>query len=124
MRTREDFVRYAAPIVHETLGVWSAANRQPRYPAWEIAPDWMKEATYESVTFVLDHPGSSDSLHHDQWMQKKIEDGWVWGPVKDGDKKTHPMLVAFEDLPIFERKKDALVKALVLELYRQEGEPA
>ena len=46
-------------------------------------------------------------------MQEKINDGWVYGEVKDAEKKTHPCIVPFEELPEFQQKKDALFCAIV-----------
>lgn len=46
-------------------------------------------------------------------MKEKIEDGWVYGDEKDTEKKTHPCLVPYEELPEFQKKKDALFQAIV-----------
>jgi hypothetical protein len=42
-----------------------------------------------------------------------IKDGWVYGEVKDAEKKTHPCLVPFDQLPLFQQKKDKLFCAIV-----------
>jgi len=39
-------------------------------------------------------------------MKMKASQGWVLGPVKDFEKKTHPDMIPYEDLPEVERKKD------------------
>jgi hypothetical protein len=46
-------------------------------------------------------------------MKDKLEAGWVWGPVKSSENKTHPCLVPFEELPEFQKKKDKLFCAIV-----------
>ena len=28
-------------------------------------------------------------------MKQKTDEGWVWGPFKDAEKKTHPCMVPF-----------------------------
>jgi hypothetical protein len=46
-------------------------------------------------------------------MEDKIKDGWVYGETKDAEKKTHPCLVPFHELPEFQQKKDKLFCAIV-----------
>lgn len=111
--TRPDEIDKIARTVHEALRAWSAANGQTPYPAWSKAQKWMKQSTLESVEFVLANPDAPPSAQHDQWAAQKKRDGWAYGPEKDPAKKTHPMLVAYADLPEFERRKDALLNAVV-----------
>jgi len=55
---------------------------------------------------------------HDIWAQQRFDDGWSAGPKRDDAKKTHPCLVAYEDLPEDEKVYDRVaamqtVKAIV-----------
>ncbi|MEL6861293.1 MAG: RyR domain-containing protein [Pseudomonadota bacterium] len=102
--------------VHEGVRAWSAAHGQADIPAWDKAPDWMKASTQESVQFVQANPQADAGAQHEQWMAQRLADGWTYGETRDDDAKHHPMLVPFEDLPEFEKKKDALVCAIVLAL--------
>jgi ryanodine receptor 2 len=43
---------------------------------------------------------------HDIWGQRRIRDGWTYGPTRDDAKKEHPCLVPYEDLPESEKKYD------------------
>jgi hypothetical protein len=124
MRTRAEFVEFASPLVHEAISAWGVANGQPAYPEWEHAEAWMKDATRASVTFVLDNPDAPVSSHHDQWVEKKIADGWTFGETKDPENKRHPLLIDFADLPEVEQRKDELLRSLVLQLWRQENDSA
>lgn len=103
-------------VVHEALRAWAAGNNQKPSPSWSRCAKWMREATYESVAFVLNHPEAPASAQHDQWMDKKRRDGWSYGATKSGVSKTHPMLVPYDQLPLVERRKDALVRRVVLAL--------
>jgi hypothetical protein len=47
------------------------------------------------------------------WCRSKVADGWVFGPVKDADAKTHPCLVPYDALPREQQRKDALFVAVV-----------
>lgn len=36
---------------------------------------------------------------HEVWAHKKIQQGWLFGPVRDNEKKRHPLLIPYEQLP-------------------------
>lgn len=43
---------------------------------------------------------------HEVWAQKRMAEGWRYGPRRDEDKKTHPSLVPYKDLPESEKEYD------------------
>lgn len=43
---------------------------------------------------------------HDVWAAGRIAEGWTYGPAKDSEKKTTPLLVAYSDLPDEEKAYD------------------
>lgn len=44
---------------------------------------------------------------HDRWMEDLVRDGWTFAPgPKDAQRKTHPLLVSWEELDDPEREKD------------------
>ena len=60
---------------------------------------------------------------HDTWAQQRIREGWRWGPRKDDQEKTTPLLVPYEELPEEEREYDRMtarqtIKQLMLHGYR------
>ena len=46
-------------------------------------------------------------------MREKLNNGWVYGDEKNADKKEHPCMVLYNDLPEEQRMKDKLFKAVV-----------
>jgi hypothetical protein len=54
---------------------------------------------------------SPEALHNDWW--KAYEDmGWVYGEMRDKEKKTHPDMVPYDQLGQLEQDKDAVFVAL------------
>lgn len=43
---------------------------------------------------------------HEVWAESRIKEGWSYGPSRDDKQKTHPCLVAYEDLPDNEKAYD------------------
>lgn len=102
-----------ARVVHEAVRGYKAGLGEDALPGWDEAPDWQRESTRAAVQFRLAHPDPAPAAQHDQWMREKQAAGWRWGPDKDLDAKTHPLLVPYDRLPDTERRKDALIAAVV-----------
>ncbi|WP_339743736.1 RyR domain-containing protein [uncultured Rubinisphaera sp.] len=63
--------------------------------------------------------------NHDIWASGRIQEGWNYGPKRDDDKKEHPCLVPYNDLPESEKEYDRktaieVLKAIVAMGYRVE----
>jgi len=41
---------------------------------------------------------------HEVWAAERMKEGWTWGPVRSDERKEHPCLVPYEELP--EQEKD------------------
>lgn len=82
-------------------------------PTWEDAPDWQRQSAMNGVRFHMANPGAGPSGSHENWMNEKLDAGWRYGPVKDPEKKTHPCLMPYGDLPVEQRLKDSIFVAIV-----------
>jgi hypothetical protein len=102
-----------ARICHQANKAWCQANHDFSQKDWDEAEEWQQDSAISGVEFRLDNPDAPASAMHDNWSKEKIADGWVYGEVKDTEKKTHPCLVPFEELPLFQQKKDKLFSAIV-----------
>lgn len=110
MSTKNEFTAKAA---HEANKVWCEANEDTSQQHWEDAQDWQRESAIKGVEFRLANPDAKEDAQHNAWMEDKILNGWIYGEVKDADKKTHPCILPFEKLPEFQQKKDKLFCAIV-----------
>lgn len=102
-----------ARVLHEVLRAHNAAHGDHSLPPWESAHDWQHAASLNAVAFHRANPDASPAATHDAWVADKEASGWVYGPVKDSEKRTHPMMVPYEDLPAHEQAKDHIAAALV-----------
>lgn len=112
-RLDEAAVARIAEVMHEAVRAWQKANGQKPSPSWARAPKWMKDSSVASVAWRASNPEAPASAQHDQWLQQKKADGWKFGKAKDAVKKTHPMMIPYAQLPEFEKRKDALVNAVI-----------
>lgn len=62
----------------------------------------------DGIRFQLENPKCTPEENHNNWMKMKIKQGWVFGKVKDFEKKTHPDICPYGELPEVERKKDEI----------------
>lgn len=108
-------IEQLAEIIHESNRNYCAVHGDLSQKPWTEAPDWQKDATYKQIQAHFDNPNLPASWSHDSWMKEKIDVGWVYGPVKDGNAKppTHPDLVPYEQLSPIAQGKDYLFAGIV-----------
>lgn len=103
-----------AMAAHEVNRAYCAALGDKSQLSWSEAPEWQRSSARDGVRFVLANPDAPVSATHDAWSEAKIADGWSWGVAKDPEAKTHPCLVAFDQLPPAQQAKDYIFRAVVL----------
>ncbi len=106
-------VEAIAKVTHQANKAYCEALGDTSQKEWESAPDWQKESARKGVIFHLDNPDASPSASHESWLKEKEAAGWKYGEVKDEAAKTHPCYVAYDELPLQQRIKDYLFKAVV-----------
>lgn len=106
-------IREIAAVCHEANRALCTEQGDFSQPVWNDAPDWQVDSAILGVEFHVSNPEASDSASHDSWSAQKVADGWVYGEIKDPEAKTHPCLVAFEQLPPEQQVKDALFRSIV-----------
>ncbi|MBW7953033.1 MAG: hypothetical protein H3C56_10915 [Chitinophagaceae bacterium] len=106
-------IKTIAMACHEANRVWCMSNGDYSQKHWEEAEQSQQDSVIKGVEYRLSNPNSSYSALHNAWMQYKINNGWIYGVIKDVEKKTHPCIAPFEQLPIHQKKKDVLFCAIV-----------
>ncbi len=102
-----------ARICHEANRAYCLSQGDLSQLHWEDAAQWQRDSAIAGVCAFVRNPDLRPEETHVKWCQHKEADGWVYGPNKDADKKTHPCLVPYEELPWDQKLKDALFGAVV-----------
>lgn len=106
-------IKAIAMVCHEANRAWCKRNGDFSQPNWLDAPQWQRNSVIEGVQHAVAHPDATPEDSHNNWMALKMAEGWVYGPTKDTDAKTHPCIVPFDELPEWQQKNDALFLAIV-----------
>lgn len=101
-----------AIVCHEANRAYCATLGDHSHKPWKDAPEWQTSSARKGVEKHLSGEFGPEASH-ESWMKEKIDAGWVYGPVKDPERKTHPCIVPFDKLPPEQQKKDVLFKAIV-----------
>jgi hypothetical protein len=109
--TEEQRIETIAQVCHEANRAWCVAHGDFSQALWEDAEQWQRDSARAGVKFALG--GSTPEEQHEAWCHDKEADGWVYGPVKDAESKTHPCLVDYTLLPPSQKTKDGLFVAIV-----------
>jgi hypothetical protein len=120
--TNDQRVEILAAACHSSWFSYTVLGLGEPGEPWPTAPDWQKDSLRAGVKFwdakcaeqETEMPFESmirllAPLSHVNWMAHKKAEGWVYGPEKDPEKKTHHCMVPYNDLPEDQKKKDAVV---------------
>jgi hypothetical protein len=80
----------AIPDVLASVGA-AVVARSEAVPGFGFSPDELERLA---------------QAEHVRFSQRRLNNGWRYGPVRDDEAKVHPFLVDWDDLPELERDKD------------------
>lgn len=101
-----------ARVCHEVNRAYCQALGDNSQPAWDDAPEWQRSSARMGVDLHLSGDFGAAASHF-AWMRQKLDEGWKYGPVKDAEKKEHPCIVPFSELPREQQAKDFIFRAVV-----------
>ena len=103
-----------AKFVYEGARIAAIAAKAPIVPEPYDKREPAFRVQFEQViTRQMGPERSADAeVLHEDWVRAYEQMGWVCGPVRDTEKKTHPDMVPYNDLGQLERDKDAVFVAL------------
>lgn len=53
---------------------------------------------------------------HENWAAARMREGWIYGPERSDEKKTHPCLIPYDQLPESEKEYDRCTAMETLKL--------
>lgn len=113
-KIEKSIIEACARAAHEVNRAYSRALGDKSHAHWEEAPEWQKESARIGAKLHLESGGNmSPADSHGAWLMVKATEGWVYGPVKDPEKKEHPCCLPYDQLPPEQRMKDHLFRAVV-----------
>lgn len=80
---------------------------------WEDTPDSHQQSLIAGVEMHLANPQATPEQSHESWYKQKEAEGWIYGEVKDLEKKEHPCFLPYDELPLEQKAKDYLFRATV-----------
>jgi hypothetical protein len=102
-------IKALARMVHEANRAFCTSIGDNSQEPWNEAPEYNHESAMVTVRALCLNPDLSPADIHDIWVETKKKDGYVYGPVKDRTKKTHPSIIPYQDLSVEEKYKDYIV---------------
>lgn len=103
---------FIAKVCHEVNKAYCEALGDESQVSWEDAPEWQRASARMGVDLHLMGDFGPEASHV-SWMKQKIDDGWKYGPAKDAEKKEHPCMVPFDQLPVDQQAKDFIFRQVV-----------
>jgi hypothetical protein len=96
-----------AAEVHEAIkGLQMVQADRVASAVWDVSHPQLRLVNLRGVERA--RRGATPREHHQGWVDDMASLGWVYGPVRDPEAKTHPNMVTWERLPWPERHKDEL----------------
>lgn len=105
---------YIAEICHEANLIYSRLAGDHSHRHWEDADPALRASVVAGVeTAIRLGEGATPEAMHQAWVDYKKAEGWTFGPEKDFEKKTHPNIHPYSELPAVQQDKDKLFIAIV-----------
>jgi hypothetical protein len=102
-----------AKVCHEANRAYCEVLGEAGKPPWDEADQKTRESAIQGVLLMIRGETNGPKDQHEAWYQTKINEGWTYAKVRDNEKKTHPCLVPYDELPIQQKVKDHLFRAVV-----------
>ena len=105
-----------AKICHEAIRAYAIQfDGRDRGP-WEEMDTEYQESYLTGVDYITSPEAMSAEERHAEWLENHLADAWVLGDERDDEKKTHPNMLPYEELPFEQRAKDAIFASMVTSL--------
>lgn len=107
-----------AELCHETIRIYNESIGT-YIPTWSNLKKHQRRVSTYGVDWYVKNPTAGPEESHDAWLQRAELGGWKYGPVVDYEKREHPCLVPFLDLPEHEKRKEYIFRCVALASLQQ-----
>lgn len=108
-------IKDIAQVAHELNRSYSFIVYGPDYDNIKPFPE-LDEQELERIMGAVEReiktPTKDNRQSHDRWVVARISDGWEYGEKLDREKKIHPNLRPYDELPASEKLKDHIFKGV------------
>ena len=105
--TRQTWEQLPEPLKDANRQQASRIHQLLKAASYRISP--LQNWDADKRTFTEMEIKKIARLEHELWRQVKKADGWTYGEQRDENKRTHPDLVSWDDLPEGEQEKNLAV---------------
>ncbi len=104
-----------ARLCHSANRAYCDIIGDPVAPAWDDLDEDTRQGSMAAVRLAGAAPdsGRTNEALHEAWVTERKLAGWKYGKELDRERKIHPNLVPFDELPVFQRRKDNLFRHIV-----------
>jgi hypothetical protein len=113
MKTYSAKILQIAKVCHEVNKAYCESIGDYSQVPWDNAPNWQRDSACNGVIYHQTNIHSTPADSHNNWLAEKKAEGWIYGAVKDAEKKEHPCFVPYDLLPKNQQTKDHLFLAVV-----------
>ena len=104
-------------IIYCAIKAYAETVGDNSFADWEIANRDVVDSMYRGYLIRLNalRHGvvQTPEENHNYWMKDRLAHGWVLGPIKNDNKKEHPALVPYVELPTFQRVKNTIFTSII-----------
>lgn len=97
-------VNLCCRAAYEASRAWCHSIGDDSHKPFDDLSTAEKAPIRESVIGILQ--GNIPEQIHEDWRRRKIADGWSYGSEKDEERRSHPALLPYAELPLEQRVKN------------------
>jgi hypothetical protein len=118
---RERQVENIVHVCYEAIRAYVESIGVGDFPVWQKAPKHRQQMYRDGVEYYLGllevGRSANPARRHRAWVDEKIADGWRYGAKIDADRKEHPWILDFEQLPVEKQCQDHIFAAVVAAIW-------
>jgi hypothetical protein len=117
----ERAIASACKAAHEINRIYCEACGDDSVKPWDECDTSQRVSIQMGVEDIIRNSSITPVQQHEGWLKLKEEEGWVYGEVKDVEKKIHPCMLPYDQLPAQQRTKDTIFGTVVRAILAHHG---